>query len=102
MYLLADIDRGKDTVNISPNDALMLIQHRRRSPQTIDEGISILIQYPDFLKRNNCFSLLASRQSDLRVPALWLSDSKPKLGWCWAGNPHTWLGSASCGARVGY
>ncbi|MGQ0669203.1 MAG: DUF5701 family protein [Actinomycetota bacterium] len=25
----------------------------------------------------------------------------PRLGWCWAGNPHTWLGSASCGAGVG-
>nr|WP_241825441.1 DUF5701 family protein [Micromonospora sp. CB01531] len=19
----------------------------------------------------------------------------PKLGWCWYGNPHTWLGSAT-------
>ncbi len=23
------------------------------------------------------------------------------LGWCWDDNPHTWLGSASCGRRLG-
>ncbi|MFC7594946.1 DUF5701 family protein [Terrabacter sp. GCM10028922] len=27
--------------------------------------------------------------------------SAPKLGFCWAGNRHTWLGIASCAARVG-
>ncbi|WP_371413026.1 DUF5701 family protein [Thiomonas sp. X19] len=56
---------------------------------------------PDFLQPNHCFSMLASRCGDKRVPALWLSESRPKLGWCWAGNPHTWLGSASCANRVG-
>ncbi|MEI2690845.1 MAG: DUF5701 family protein [Anaerolineae bacterium] len=45
--------------------------------------------------------LLASRCGDKRVPAFWLSQNRPKLGWCWAGNPHTWLGSASCAERVG-
>jgi hypothetical protein len=38
---------------------------------------------------------------DRRVPALWISGGAPKLGWCWAGNPHTWLGSASCATRLG-
>ncbi|MFD8334700.1 DUF5701 family protein [Streptomyces solisilvae] len=23
------------------------------------------------------------------------------LGWCWEGNPHTWLGMASAGTRTG-
>ncbi|HET8601796.1 MAG TPA: DUF5701 family protein, partial [Segeticoccus sp.] len=23
----------------------------------------------------------------------------PKIGWCWAGNRHTWLGFASAAAR---
>jgi NhaA family Na+:H+ antiporter len=45
-------------------------------------------------------SLLGSRAGDRRVPALWLRRGHPKLGWCWAGNPHTWLGSASCGGRA--
>ena len=44
--------------------------------------------------------LLASRCGDKRVPAIWISAGAPKLGWCWDGNPHTWLGAASAGARV--
>lgn len=101
-YLLVDIDRGKGTNNIAPRDALKIIQKRERSPLTIDEGIAIITHYPDFLMKNNCFSMLASRRGDKRVPALWISAGRPKLGWCWEGNPHTWLGSASCGSRVGF
>jgi hypothetical protein len=101
-YLLIDIDRGKETLNIPPEQALEIIKKQARSPLTIDEGIAILIHYPDFLQKNNCFSLLASRRGDKRIPALWLSENRPKLGWCWNGNPHTWLGSASCKRRVGY
>lgn len=100
-YLLLDIDRGKKTLNVAPDEALKIIKKAKRSPLTIDEGIAILTHYPDFLKKNNCFSMLASRCGDRRVPALWLSAGRPKLGWCWAGNPHTWLGSASCSKRIG-
>lgn len=46
-------------------------------------------------------AILGSRCGDKRVPALWVSGGHPRLGWCWAGNPHTWLGSASCAGRVG-
>jgi hypothetical protein len=34
------------------------------------------------------------------VPALWIADRAPKLGWCWDGNPHTWLGTASAAHRL--
>lgn len=100
VYLLIDIDRGKETLNITPEIALKTITDQGRSPLTIDEGISILIHYPDFLQKNNCYSLLASRTDDQRVPAIWISEKAPKLGWCWDRNPHTWLGSASCAARI--
>lgn len=100
-YLLVDIDRGKDTINIAPVEALKLIKERNRFPLTIEEGIAVLTHYPDFLKKNNCFSMLASRRGDKRVPALWISEGRPKLGWCWEGNPHSWLGSASCSRRIG-
>lgn len=100
-YLLVDIDRGGATINITPDEALGMMKQDHRSPLTIDEGIAILTHYPEFLQKNNCFSLLASRCGDRRVPALWLSAGRPKLGWCWAGNPHTWLGSASCKQRLG-
>jgi hypothetical protein len=47
---------------------------------------------------------------DSRTPALWLSNGSgrdgterrgaPKVGWCWAGNRHTWLGFASAAGRT--
>ncbi len=101
-YLLVDIDRGKSSINLPPDEALKRIIAAGRSPLTIEEGIAIVTQYPDFLMKNNCFSLAASRHSgDKRVPAIWINKSKqPHLGWCWAGNPHTWLGTASCARRL--
>ncbi|NQX62146.1 DUF5701 family protein [Paenibacillus qinlingensis] len=98
-YLLWDIDTGTETLNVTPTAALTFIAEENRSPLTLEEGISVITHFPDRLRKNNGFSLLGSRCGDRRVTALWISDKKPKLGWCWAGNPHTWLGSASCGAR---
>ncbi len=102
-YLMVDIDRGKENINLPPKTALHLITQADRSPLTIDEGIAIVTQFPDFLIKNNCFSMLASRHTgDQRVPAIWINGNKnPNLGWCWNGNPHTWLGSASCKTRIG-
>ncbi len=102
VYLLVNIDRGRATINVRPADALKIIQGQNRSPLTIDEGIAIITQFPDFLMKNNCFSLLASRHTgDQKVPAIWInSEKRPNLGWCWDGNPHTWLGSASAGKRI--
>ena len=99
-YLMADIDTGADTRNVTPDEALEIIDAGGRSPLTIDEGIALLTHYPEAVARNAGFSLLGSRCSDRRVTAMWISDGRPKLGWCWAGNPHTWLGSASCGGRL--
>ncbi len=101
-YLLVDIDRGEETLNMAPKDAFEFIIKQDRSPLSIDEGIAILTHYPEFLIKNNCFSLLASRKSDNKcVPAIWINSAKqPNLGWCWEGNPHTWLGSASCKDRI--
>jgi hypothetical protein len=46
------------------------------------------------------------KRLDARTPAVWISGGTgrdgvesrgaPKVGWCWAGNRHTWLGFASC------
>ncbi|WP_139491212.1 DUF5701 family protein [Brevibacillus dissolubilis] len=100
-YLLMDVDTGHETLNVTPNEAIKTIMHENRFPLTIEEGIAVITHYPEVLKKNNGFSLLGSRCGDRRVTALWISGGKPKLGWCWAGNPHTWLGSASCGSRQG-
>ncbi len=98
-YLLLDVDRGNGSLNAVPKEAQARIAADGRTPLMIEEGIALLTQYPGFLQPNRCFMMLGSRGDDKRVPALWLSGKQPKLGWCWEGNPHTWLGFASCGGR---
>ena len=102
-YVLSDVDCGGDLLDVTPEAALRVIRSRHRSPLTIEEGVAVLVQHPDVLEERNAFSLLGSRSGDRRVPALWTSRVRdrigPRLGWCWDGNAHTWLGSASCGGR---
>jgi hypothetical protein len=86
---------------VPPEDALPKIESKGRSPLTIEEGIAFVTQFPEAVAPNRGFSLAGSRAGDRRVMAFWISKKRPKLGWCWAGAPHTWLGTASCGERVG-
>ncbi|MFE9257832.1 DUF5701 family protein [Streptomyces sp. NPDC006879] len=98
-YLLFDVERGEEFCGAVPRDALAAVAERDRTPLTIEEGIAYLTHHPRALAKNKCFSLAGSRIGDRRVPALWISKGAPKLGWCWEGNPHTWLGLASGGGR---
>ena len=100
-YLLIDVDPGPDTLNLPPAQALPRLEAAGRSPLTIGEGLAVLLSDPGVLRSRNCFSLLGSRSGDKRVPALWVSARRPRLGWCYQGAPHTWLGSASCATRLG-
>jgi hypothetical protein len=109
-YVLEDVERGDEYLNWSPDEALAAIRERGRTPLTVVEGVALLMQRPDLLEPNRCFMLLGSRCGDKRVPALWISGGTgkdgrerkgaAKLGWCWAGNRHTWLGHASARARL--
>ncbi|MET7966116.1 DUF5701 family protein [Micromonospora sp. NPDC005305] len=101
-YLLFDVDRGEEHRNVPPSTALARMTEQGRLPITIDEGLAFVTLHPPALASNRCFSLVGSRCGDKRVPALWISQGAPKLGWCWFGNPHTWLGSATADpVRVG-
>jgi hypothetical protein len=100
-YLLIDVDPGGDTLNVPPAEVLPRLTAAGRSPLTVAEGLAVLVSDPGVLRGRNCFSLLGSRAGDKRVPALWISARRPRLGWCYQGAPHTWLGSASCAARLG-
>jgi hypothetical protein len=100
-YLLLGVERGEEFCGVRPEDALPVIRERGRTPLTIDEGIALVTHWPSLLEPNKCFMLSGSRRSDRRVPALWISEKAPKLGWCWDGNPHTWLGVASAAERLG-
>ncbi|MFY9914350.1 MAG: DUF5701 family protein [Nocardioidaceae bacterium] len=114
LYLVHDLDRGDDMRNWSPNEALPAILQLGRTPLTVSEGISWLLQEPKLLEPNHCFMTIGSRKikgkdHDARTPAIWVSGGTgndgiankgaPKVGWCWAGNRHTWLGFASARRR---
>jgi len=100
VYLAVDIDAGGSSLNLPPDEAAPGIERAGRSFVTIDEGVALLTHYPDMLKTMNAFSLYGSRCGDRRVPAMWTSRGAPRLGWCWAGAPHTWMGTASLAVRL--
>ncbi|MEJ1200629.1 MULTISPECIES: DUF5701 family protein [unclassified Streptomyces] len=99
VHLLFDVERGEEFCGVVPGDAMATVAERGRTPLTIEEGVALLTHVPRILVKNKCFSLGGSRSGDRRVPAIWISQKAPKLGWCWEGNPHTWLGMASAGGR---
>jgi hypothetical protein len=100
VYLLTDVDTGGDTRNVTPDEALPRILAAGRTPLTLDEGLAVVLQHPEWLRERNCFEMLGSRAGDRRVTGLWVSAGAPRLGWCWAGNPHSWLGMATAADRV--
>jgi Family of unknown function (DUF5701) len=116
VYRVCDVDRGDAMANWSPDEALPAIEEAGRTPLTLAEGLHWLLQRPDVLARNHCFMTIGSRRRkpggslDARTPAVWISNgtgrdgaanrNAPKVGWCWAGNRHTWLGFASAAARL--
>ena len=114
-YVVGGLERGDEFVNRTPDECLPEILSVGRSPLTLGEGLHWLLQQPGALERNRCFMTIGSRlrradgRLDTRTPALWLSNGTgrdgrerrgaPKVGWCWAGNRHTWLGFASATGR---
>ncbi|MEV0096500.1 DUF5701 family protein [Streptomyces sp. NPDC050738] len=115
LYLVTGPDRGDDMANWSPDEAMPALTERARTPFVLTEGIHWVLQEPAYLERNHCFMTIGSRlrkangSLDARTPAIWISNgtgrdgrerkNAPKVGWCWAGNRHTWLGFASTTGR---
>jgi hypothetical protein len=99
-YLLWGIDVGSEFCGVRPEDALVAVRARGRTPLTMTEGVALTVVRPDMLRPNRCYSLMGSRTgTNQRVPAVWISQRRAKLGWCWDRNPHTWLGAASAERR---
>ena len=115
VYAVTAVERGDEYANWSPDEALPALTAAGRTPLTLTEGIHWLLQQPEALERNHCFMTIGSRlrkdggKVDARTPAIWISNGTgrdgrdrrhaPKVGWCWAGNRHTWLGFASAADR---
>ena len=115
VYAVAGLERGDEMANWSPDEALPALTAAGRTPLTLGEGIHWVLQVPAVLDRNHCFMTIGSRlrrpdgRLDARPPAIWISNGTgrdgperrhaPKVGWCWAGNRHTWLGFGSASDR---
>ncbi|WP_406835307.1 DUF5701 family protein [Streptomyces sp. AHU1] len=115
LYLVTGLDRGDHMANWSPEEALPALTKEDRTPLLLTEGIHWVLQQPAVLERNRCFMTIGSRLRkangalDARTPAIWISNGTgrdgrerrdaPKVGWCWWGNRHTWLGFASATDR---
>lgn len=100
VYAVVGVERGEEFCGVRPADAAVMIGDRGRSMLTTEEGLAFLHAMPSALEKNKCFHAGASRGNDRRVPAVWISEKAPHLGWCWEHNHHTWLGVASAEGRV--
>lgn len=116
VYAVVAPERGDEMRNWSPDEALPTIVEAGRTPLTLVEGIHWALQAPEVIEANACFMTIGSRKikpngtPDTRTPALWISSGTgrdgrerkgaPKVGWCWWGNRHTWLGFASASERA--
>src|SRR5688572_30574271 len=69
-YLLEGVDTGHDLRNVAPDEALATILERDRSPLTVEEGVALVSEHPEILRKNHCFSLPGSSCGDKRVPAV--------------------------------
>lgn len=110
-YVVLGLDRGDGYRDRTPAEVLPELGAAGRTPLTLEEGLHWALLDPGVLERNHCFMTIGSRlrkadgSYDARTPALWISNGTgrdgrdragaPKLGWCWWGNRHTWLGIAS-------
>src|SRR5690625_2384955 len=115
VYLVHGLDRGDHLANYRPEEALPELAGAGRTPLLLSEDLHWALQQPSALERNRCFMTIGSRlrkesgSYDSRTPAVWISNgtgrdgrerrNAPKVGWCWWGNRHTWLGFASATRR---
>ena len=85
-YLAVDVDLGAASRNVAPEDALL---HLAAGPVAADAR-----------RVSRCAAATRGDRAQLglrrpapaaatNVPAFWISESRPKLGWCWDRNPHT-------------
>lgn len=100
-YLVIEPHTGTCYVNREPDVARKLIDSDERTPLTLEEGLAIATQHPEWLLEKNGFNLLGSRSADGRVPSIWMSQNAPRLGSVWPNSRHTWLGNAYCVSRRG-
>ncbi|MGH3368551.1 MAG: DUF5701 family protein [Nocardioidaceae bacterium] len=99
----------------------MLLDHEHRLPElpeqvsgagvellegrVADKGHDLIVPSPRpargtaAVRRSLTEAVSPCEAGNRRLPSFWVSRGAPRLGWCWAGTPHTWLGASSASAR---
>ena len=73
-YLVVNPHTGTCYINREPDVARKLIDSDERLPLTLEEGLAIATQHPEWLLEKNGFNLLGSRSADGRVPSIAATD----------------------------
>ena len=100
-YLVVNPHTGTCYINREPDVARKLIDSDERLPLTLEEGLAIATQHPEWLLEKNGFNLPGTRPSDCRVTSSMASPGLAPRGPAWPNSRHTWLGNAYCTARRG-
>lgn len=105
-YLVVDVDNGTATLGKNPSQAMKQLKKEERSPLTADEGVAMIVQRQEILKRMRLDFTGSRNWGDVvRVPALWLDPrGVPNLNYNSMDHnpdPDVPWGTPSCGSRVG-
>lgn len=99
-YILIGPHIGTEYINREPDVARKLMEVDGREPLSLEEGLALATQHPEWLTQNG-FNMLASRSADGRIPSIWISQNSPRLASVWPMSKHSWIGNAYCIARRG-
>ena len=103
-YLVVNPHTGTCYVNREPDVARKLIDSDERLPLTLEEGLAIATQHPEWLAGKNGLQILPrlTASADGRR-AEHLDEPERTASWAavWPNSRHTWLGNAYCTARRG-
>jgi hypothetical protein len=103
LYLLLDVEDGRNMVAKSPKDALKKFGKERRHALNINESIALLTQYPSLLKNHYLISAGSFYvKDDETQPLLWLLDAhgNPELHYAWFHIAHGSYGTASYAIKI--
>lgn len=104
MYMLLDVEDGKNMVAKSPKDALKKFQKEARHPLSINESVALLTHYPELLKDHYLISAgsFYTTKDNESLPLLWLLDEheNPELHYAWFHIAHGSYGTGSYSIKI--
>ncbi|HZZ99700.1 MAG TPA: DUF5701 family protein [Candidatus Paceibacterota bacterium] len=103
IYLLLDVEDGREEVAKSPAESLKRFSKKGRRPLTLNESLALLVHQPEILKDHYVISAgTFIPKNNAELPLIWLldDDNSPELHYAWFDIAHGHYGSASCALRL--